>query len=392
MTQKQFSFTKNHLSNIAPPPKNGSRIIVRDLNQKGLMLMVTYGGTKTFYFCHRYGGKKKLLKIGQFPYIDIDEAREKAFLYNKSLQNGDMPSVPKPTTAILTLQSFFDNEYIPKYAMQYKKPQTWQSNKQSFNRHFRGISNRPLNSFTKFEIDTLHKEIGTNRGTYIANRCLCLLRHIFNTAIDWGFIDSNPAVGIRAYPEKSRDRFLQPEEMTAFMNSLHGQRDVQLKQFIMLLLLTGQRKMNICSIKWADIDFHNGILYLPETKNGDPQRVPLTNQAMALLDEIKAAQTDNKSSYVFPSKRSESGHIANPKAFWDRVVKDAGLSNLRMHDLRRTMGSYQAITGSSMNVIAKSLGHKSVQSTGVYARLNLDSVRGSMQRATDEIYKISQKN
>ena len=69
------------------------------------------------------------------------------------------------------------------------------------------------------------------------------------------------------------------------------------------------------------------------------------------------------------------------------MLKKANITNLRMHDLRRTMGSYQAIVGSSMNIISKSLGHKSIQSTAVYARLSLEPVRESMQKATDEIMK-----
>jgi len=75
--------------------------------------------------------------------------------------------------------------------------------------------------------------------------------------------------------------------------------------------------------------------------------------------------------------------LADPKKAWGRILKDAGIDNLRIHDLRRTLGSYQAATGANGYIIGKSLGHRSQQSTAIYARLNLDPVRDSVNKATD---------
>ena len=58
-------------------------------------------------------------------------------------------------------------------------------------------------------------------------------------------------------------------------------------------------------------------------------------------------------------------------------------ADLRIHDLRRTLGSWQAATGASLPIIGKSLGHKSLAATQIYARLNLDPVRASVSKATD---------
>ncbi|NHX27617.1 tyrosine-type recombinase/integrase, partial [Escherichia coli] len=71
---------------------------------------------------------------------------------------------------------------------------------------------------------------------------------------------------------------------------------------------------------------------------------------------------------------------------WDRIRKDAGIEDIRIHDLRRTLGSYQAATGANGYIIGKSLGHKSQQSTAIYARLNLDPVRESVNKATDAMF------
>jgi integrase len=79
---------------------------------------------------------------------------------------------------------------------------------------------------------------------------------------------------------------------------------------------------------------------------------------------------------------SKLGHISGERKAWLRILDRAGLENVRIHDLRRTMGSWQARTGASMVIIGKSLGHKSHQATAVYARLDLDPVRQSMETAT----------
>jgi integrase len=245
MKRTTVNFTKSVLSGIEAPPKDSKRVIYRDAYQKGLVLMVTYGGTKTFYFSCRINRRKKLLKIGQFPYTSIDNAREKAFLLNKDIKNNINPLEVQQKTKIITLDDFFNNEYVPKYANIYKKESSCKENKRIFKRHFKDFKNRTMQSITRNEIDTLHKAVGQNSGIYLANRCLALIRHIFNIAIQFEFLNMNPASKIKMYPEKSRDRFLQPSEMTAFMNALESSKNTQLKNLILLLLYTGQRKMRV---------------------------------------------------------------------------------------------------------------------------------------------------
>jgi integrase len=87
------------------------------------------------------------------------------------------------------------------------------------------------------------------------------------------------------------------------------------------------------------------------------------------------------SSWVFPSKESKSVHIQEPKTAWKRILERAELKNLRIHDLRRTCGSYQAIAGTTLAIIGKLLGHKSPQSTAIYAGLSNAPVRASMETA-----------
>jgi integrase len=84
---------------------------------------------------------------------------------------------------------------------------------------------------------------------------------------------------------------------------------------------------------------------------------------------------------VFPG-RGKTGHLVEPKTCWKRVLNRAGISDLRLHDLRRTLGSWQAIQGAGLPIVGKSLGQSSIHATAVYAHLVTDPVRASVNKAT----------
>ena len=135
-------------------------------------------------------------------------------------------------------------------------------------------------------------------------------------------------------------------------------------------------------MRWADIDLDNLLVYFADTKNKTPLQVPLTSHAAILLRDMKKTAV---SEWVLPSSTSASGHYEEPKKSWQKLLARAGIENLRLHDLRRTLGSYQAISGASLAIIGKSLGHKSPAATQIYARLSVDPVRDSMQKTTDKM-------
>ncbi len=134
-------------------------------------------------------------------------------------------------------------------------------------------------------------------------------------------------------------------------------------------------------MKWEEISWERAEWRIPVTKNDDPQVVTLSEEAISNLKRRK--ETAN-SQYVFPGN-GRSGHLKEPKRGWSRILKGAGVGNLHIHDLRRTLGSWQAKTGASLTIIGKSLNHKSLQATAIYARLDLDPVRESVDRATNAI-------
>ena len=105
---------------------------------------------------------------------------------------------------------------------------------------------------------------------------------------------------------------------------------------------------------------------------------------------LKRRKKDADSVWVFPGTGKE-GHLVDPKKAWLRITKRGGFEDLRIHDLRRTLGSWLAASGVSLPIIGKTLGHKSSQSTQIYARLNLDPVRESLKKATDAMFALGGK-
>jgi integrase len=125
---------------------------------------------------------------------------------------------------------------------------------------------------------------------------------------------------------------------------------------------------------------------IPKPKNGEPHVVPLVPEAVAILKERRKRVASN-SEWVFPSD-SASGHVTDVKNGWTKLLKEAKITNLRVHDLRRTLGSWQASAGVSLTIIGGTLGHKSTAATQVYARLQQDNpVRQAMRLAVGGMMK-----
>ena len=379
MASHKLNFTKAALLK-APAAAKGKRDYYSDLKEQGLQMAVTSAGAKTFYLYKRVDGRPERILLGRFPDISVENARKAAAEAKGKIASGQNPQ--KERRAIrdeMTFAALFD-DYMTKYSKVHKK--SWKYDEREVNKFLSHWFKRKISSIDKAEIERLHAKIGKENGTTQANRLLERIRSIFNKAIDWGWDGTNPAVGIKKFKEKSRDRFLQPDELPRFFEALANEHNEAARDFFMISLLTGARKSNVLAMRWKDINFTAATWRIEETKNGEAQTVHLPSQAMELLKERKLA---SDSPWVFPSA-SASGHLADPKKAWERILRAAGIEDLRIHDLRRTLGSYQAATGANGYIIGKSLGHKSQQSTAIYARLNLDPVRESVNKATDAMF------
>lgn len=376
-----LNFTKQELLAITPP--NQGRIYLHDLKEKGLTASITSVGTITFFVRKRVNGKDERIYLGHFPEMSIENARKKALQVKAKVAEGISPNEErKRIRAEITFGEMF-TEFMERYSKRFKK--SWKHDEQDINRFVGQWFHRKASQISKNEIMQLHEHIYHNNGLYQANRLLERVRAIYNKAIEWGWQGINPTTGIKKFKEKSRDRFLKKDELPNFFKALNEEENITARDYILISLLTGARKSNVLAMKWEEINFTLQEWCIPDTKNGEPHLLPLTDTAISILLERKKY---SNSEYVFEGK-GKTGHLADPKKAWKRVLTKANITNLRIHDLRRTLGSWMAATGASTAIIGKTLAHKSIEATKVYERLDIDPVREFVNLASNAMFEAA---
>jgi integrase len=160
--------------------------------------------------------------------------------------------------------------------------------------------------------------------------------------------------------------------------------DQDIANVFRLLLLTGARRGEVLAAKWADIDVGTGTWTKPgsTTKQKTDHVVPLSAPARQLLSEIRERQTATKKilgEYVFPGAGS-TGHVVEIKKSWRSLCKAAGITGLRIHDVRHSFASQLASGGASLPLIGALLGHSQPATTHRYAHLFQDPQRAAVEK------------
>ena len=380
--RKSINFTHRALRAL-PIPAKGKRGVYFDSQVKNLNVIVTDTGSKYFYVRKVIDGQSRRVRLGAFPDLSVENARDKAMAVKTAIAKGENPyEVQQQRKAEPTLAEFFQ-DYMQRHAIPHKKPASRQNDLSNFNCYLReSLGNRKLSSITREEIERLHRSIGNKGAPYAANRVLGLLKAMYSKAREWKLTEAdNPATNVVPFKEQSRERFLRGDEFPRLFAALEDEPNQDMRDYVLLSLYTGARQGNILSMRWDALDFEREVWRIAETKNGHPQNVPLVAPALDVLQKRKKKAAKG-AAFVFPST-GKTGHMVEPKSGWKRILKRAGIEDLRLHDLRRTMGSYQAINGTSLHIIGKSLGHKSLTATQIYSRLTDDPVRKSMSGAAE---------
>lgn len=381
MARQELPFTKTELEKIRPAPQ-GKRVLFYDTRVPHLAIRVSDKGVKTFIVYKWVENRPVRRTIGKFPETTVEQARNAALEINVALRHGTDPLDARR----LQREELSLGELYMLYFEQYLKERSTNPKESiaNFKRSFSDWWPRKLSTIKKIDVQTRVNKLAEGGHYHRANRAHDDLRAVFGWGIKKDLFDKdNPAIGIDRFRTKSRERFIGPDEFKAFMESLASEKNEKLRSFLYMSLFTGARQANVLAMRWNEIDFELGIWTIPKTKNGDSQTIPLTRYAMEVL-QVRKENEKEKSAWVFPGT-GDSGHLVEPKTVWRRVIKRAGLSNLRMHDLRRTLGSYMAMTNQSLHIIGRALGHRSATSTQVYARLANDPVRQGMEKAQREM-------
>ncbi len=377
----RFPFTVARLQAIERPDKG--RVYHYDEKSPGLCVCVTHTGRRTFYFYKKIDGRPQRIRLGRFPGVSIGDARDAVAEMSGEVARGADPAEERRARRESpSLQDLFDH-WWETHSKPHKR--TWEDDKRIFDKYLGRHRNRRLATITKADVQRWHTAFGADHGPYQANRIRALLSAMYGLATDLGHDCPNPCVGVRRFKEETRERFLQPAEMRTFFEAL-AEEEPLWRDYFLLLLFTGARRSNVARMRWDQVDLDQAVWYLPgkQAKGGVPMAVVLPDPVMTVLQARR--EDDPSGVWVFPSKRLE-GPIEDPRKAWERIRKRSGLADLRMHDLRRSLGSWQATLGASLLVVGKSLGHRDHKTTEIYARLQLDPVRESVAQATNAMTK-----
>ncbi|MBS2005758.1 MAG: site-specific integrase [Cyanobacteria bacterium SZAS TMP-1] len=374
VAKNQIKFTKQEIEKL-PLPSKGC-VVYHDTALKGLALFV-YPNSKTFHIYKFVDGKPIKPKLGNFPDMTVEQARKEATQMLGSISKGEpvvSRRISKPSG--FTLGELFDR-YINEYAQHHCT--SWVETRKAFHRYFGNWMTTSAASITKADVQQHVNILGSERGHHTANRAYDDLRAVYTWGIRYGYhTGENPCTGITKFKTRSRERFIRPDEFEKFLAELKSEKNIPLRDYVYLSLFTGARQANILSMRWEQIDFKLGLWHIPLTKNKESQTLPLTDLALMVLNE----RHENRESeeWVFPGTGA-TGHLVEPKAGWAKFLERTELKDLRLHDLRRTLGSYMAMNNQSLQIIGKVLGHKSSAATQIYSRLAFDPLKQAMEAA-----------
>lgn len=424
-----FNFTKEALTNLHQP-ELGQRIVYHDAKTTGLQLRVTSTGVKTFSLFRRIkGGLPERITLGRFPDMTIEQARKLAARVNSEIEEGSNPAeVKRSLKGEPTVAEFF-KEYGERHG---QKKKSWRDDQQRYQYYLeKPLGAKKLSAVTREMVGRILSDMDSDgKAGATVNNVRALASGIFGKAIEWSYLTENPVRGIKTRKSNKRDRFLQSNELPRFFASLGQEANDTVRDYFLLSLLTGARRSNVLEMRWSQINLADGIWRIPDTKNGTPQNVTLSPEAALILTTRKETA---EGPFVFPGD-GVSGHLIEPRKGWQRIFDRDELSqlamriettgdkdykvdteslgdaldrarhaakrlkidtegcrmeDLRIHDLRRTLGSWQAKQGASLSIIGKSLNHKNQQTTAIYARLDLDPVRASVNSATTAMFEAA---
>jgi integrase len=383
---------KRHLTDAAvkrlPTPAKGKEITLDD-EVTGFGVRITAAGARSYILRYtvRGAGRERVYTIGDATVRRCTDARAKAKDLRRDIEDGADPLAAledeRSAPTMGDLIERFREEHLP------RKAENTRTEYQRMLRLHIGPHFGPHAKVAdiRFEdIDALHRKITKAGSAYAANRCVAVLSKMFSLATRWRMRPDNPARGIERNVEYGRRRYLSPNELIALTAALANCPDKQAANIIRLLLLTGCRRGEALSMRWADVDLTEGTWSKPpsSTKQKEYHQVPLSGPARVLLSDIAERYAREHprrplGEFVFPGTGA-TGHRVELKKDWAQLTKAAGITGLRIHDLRHSYASQLVSGGASLPLIGALLGHANPSTTARYAHLAHDPLREATER------------
>lgn len=345
----------------------------------GFGLRVMPSGVKTYQAQYRKGGRTRRVSLGRHGKITVEEARRLAKDVMGQVAMGENPAEELAVTRRAPTVASLCDRFFAEHAEERCKPTTQKEYRRALNIFIKpAIGSFKVLDVERKDIAALHHKY--RHIPYQANRTLQVLSKMFNMAEIWGLRPdgSNPCRHVPKYREAKRERYLSQYELqrlgqTLFEAEADGSESAHVVAAFRLLILTGCRLREIQTLRWDYIT--DAGMELPDTKTG-ARRIPLPAAARAVLSALPRTVGNP---FVIEGKLEDS-HITDLQAPWRRIRERAGLSDVRIHDLRHTYASNAVSAGMPIQMVGRLLGHTQIQTTMRYAHLADDPVR----RAAEE--------
>lgn len=403
-------FTAKHIRALSCPDHLKQRY-VSVLPDVHLYVSVGRGGKKAFHFRIAVDRSWRGLDLNcKFDDALPDallrdvmlEAQSRAAELTARLNRGENVFEKQRKEASPSLQELFDH-----YKEQHleKRGKRVLDNENNFKRWFakKNLAKKKANDFSHEDAARLHSSMEETPGS--ANRTVQLGRAMFNFGIKTHFISrkDNPFAGVSLYHENERDRVLSDKEAAKLLTALEAipaihSRERTLRDFILLSLLTGARKSNVMTMRWDEVDLKNDTWSIPaeKTKTRRAQLIPLGEFEKRVLTEREqlledANKTKDDCPWVFPGKGA-AGHMIDPGNAWESLRDKLGMSDLWIHDLRRSLASSMANTGADVSIVRAALNHTDTRTTlKAYIRTSQQVQLQARQKAQDTWFEAMKR-
>lgn len=351
---------------------DGKDRFVWDDTLSGFGVRIKPSGAKSYVLQYRAHGRAQRISLGKCGQLSVKEARKRALEATAAIARGEDPAgerrAVREALTVADLCDYFKGPYAQSKGLS-----------QRYLTDSAGIIARHIlprwGRWKAFEVtseDVVRLKLELNDRPIQCNRVLALVSRLMTLAIRLKARRDNPAAGIEKNREHHRERYLNPEEMKRLFEVVSASADKVQAAAIKLLVLTGARRGELLSAEWSQFSLEceqpTWIKPPQNTKQRRRHRAGLSRLAVDVLLELRKETGSGR--YLFPSGDS---HRKDIKKFWRKVQTQAGLPDVRTHDLRHTFASILLVNGISLAMIGALLGHSSAQTTKRYAHLSDDA-------------------
>ena len=341
--------------------------------------------SKTYIVQKDIQGKSIRYTIGRHGQLTPEEARkiakEKLYLMSCGINPHQKETQIKAQS--ITIAAALDSYLATRKGL---KPRTMKDYRYSIDAYFPDWKTKSMTDITKDMIGARHLKIAENHGASTANKAMRIMRALFNHChASFDICPVNPVSYLTHtkgwYKEKRRRGYIKPQDLRAWWESVHALENDTYRDYLLVLLFTGMRRSEAASMRWADVDFQGKTFTIPDTKNGDPLTLPMSEYLHDLF--LRRRQKNETTGFVFHGT-GQNGHLAEPKKGVAKVIKASGI-HFSCHDLRRTFITIAESLDISAYALKRMINHRVTDITGGYIIVDVERLRSPVQRIADFI-------